>query len=140
MTIQVATDSDKELMDALASSPELPSAGMAPDDDTFEESDDSSYNFRQIMDMVYQDKDLIFTIPSDQEKMFRIGVSIRKAKDTQKLKDANVVGSSEVLSFLSYGVKDDTGDVIEGIKKVRVKLGPKKSINILNIERPDDEL
>lgn len=114
-----------------------------PTDNTVDEDDfkeeDSSYNFRELMDCLYADKDLILTIPADQEQLLRAGLIIRKAKDNAKLKSADVKGDGDVLSFLSYPAKDKTGAERPDIRDVRVKLAPKKSVTVLEMRRPNDE-
>ena len=108
------------------------------EDDFLEE--DTSYNFRQLMDMLTESKDIILTIPSDQEDALRSGLIMRKSKDNKKAVRSGLLPLEEVLSFLSYPAKDKkTGEIILGQTCLRVKLAPKKSINILSIEIPDND-
>jgi hypothetical protein len=110
------------------------------DDDSFkEEGDENTYNFREAMDQVYQLQDCIFTVPADQVDILRAGLITRKSKDNAKAKNAGLVSDNKVLSFLAYPAKDATGKEIPGLMDVRIKLGPKKSITILDIRVPNDE-
>lgn len=109
------------------------------DDDSFKEEGDSIYNFRELMDQVYQNTDVIFTVPADQVDLLRSGLITRKSKDNAKMKNAGLAGDNKVLSFLVYPAKKN-GEVIESVMDVRVKLGPKKSVQIIDIRIPSDEL
>ena len=121
MTIQVATPSEDI------------------DDDTFEEEGDGTeYNMRELMDQVYQLRDLIITVPTDQVTTLKSGLITRKAKDNVKLKKADVSVVTDVLSFLVLPAKKD-GVLLEGYSDVRVKIGPKKSVTVMEIRVPSDE-
>lgn len=110
------------------------------DNDEFQE-EDSSYNFRQLMDSLIIHKELIITVPSDQAQALRDGLIMRKSKDNRRTKSQGLIPADDVLSFTSYTPKDKvTGKNIEGQIAVRVKLGPKKSVNVLSMEVPDNEL
>lgn len=108
------------------------------DDDAFKEENEQ-YNFRELMDQVYQNEDIIFTVPDDQVELLRGGLITRKSKDNAKAKSAGLPSDNKVLSFLSYPAKDKKGKLIPGASDVRVKLGPKKSVVILEIRIPSDE-
>lgn len=108
------------------------------EDDEFLE-EDTAYNFRQLMDMIAESKDVILTIPCDQEEALRSGLITRKSKDNKKAVRAGLLPVEEVLSFVSYPAKNkETGEIIVGQTCLRVKLAAKKSVNILSIEVPDD--
>lgn len=110
---------------------------ITEDSDEFKEEGDN-YNFREIMDNIYVERDLILTIPADQESMLRQGLIIRKAKDNAKVKNAGVLPDGDILSFLSYPAKDKEKNDIPGLVDIRVKLGPKKSVTILEMRKPND--
>lgn len=99
-----------------------------------------SYNFRQLLDNVIEQGDVIFTVPSDQAQMLKTGLTTRKAKDNQKLKAAGIAPGSEVLTFTEYPAKDKVGAVIPGQTCVRVKMGLRRAITILAMELPDNKL
>lgn len=112
------------------------------DEDSFEEEDSglgTEYNMRELMDQVYKLKDCIITVPKDQEKLLRQGLIVRKSRDNGKMKTSGLTGSTDVLSFLSYPAKDADGKDSETIVDVRVKLGPKKSVTVIDIRVPNDE-
>lgn len=109
------------------------------DDDLFqEEGEGISYNMRELMDEVYKNTDIIFTVPSDQTELLKKGLIVRKGKDNAKLSKAGLKPDGLVLSFIVYPHKEN-GKEVEGLSDVRVKLGPKKSVNILKIHIPSDE-
>jgi len=110
------------------------------DEDLFQEEDGegTSYNMRELMDQVYQNNDIIFTVPTDQTELLKKGLIVRKGKDNQKLTKAGLKPDGLVLSFIVYPHKDN-GKEVEGLSDIRVKLGPKKSVNIVKIHIPADE-
>lgn len=125
MTIEVANP-----LDGIVDSP--------LDEDIFTEEGES-YNLRQLIDMIYEQRDLIFTVPTSDVEILKKGLITRKAKDNVKLKDASIARMQEVLSFVVYPKKDEDGQEIPGQSCVRVKLGPKKSVTILKVEKPSDD-
>lgn len=109
------------------------------EDDLFEEeSDGTEYNMRELMDQVYANRDIIITVPTEQVSILKQGLITRKAKDNVKLKGSDITTIKDVLSFLSYPHKKGE-TVVEGYTDVRVKLGPKKSVQVLEIRIPNDE-
>lgn len=111
------------------------------DDDSFiEEGEDVSYSFREIMDMLIEKRDIILTVPADQVPALKKGLYTRKGKDVQKLSRAGIKSGNEVLSFLTYHPKDASGAEIIEQMCVRVRLGSRKSVTIINVEIPDDTL
>jgi hypothetical protein len=117
---------------------ELAPADRDTEDLFKEEGDGTEYNMKELMDQVYELKDVIFTVPADQVDILKKGLITRKGKDNARLKDAGVSVDQSVLSFLVYPHKGNDGKEIEGVSDVRVKLGPKKSVSILAINIPDD--
>lgn len=114
--------------------------GIDPnDDDSFLDGEDElAYNFRELMDLLVDKRDIILTVPTDQVDSLKKGLYARKGKDTYKLNRAGVKAGNDVLQFLTYPAKDKDGKEIFGQTCVRVKLGPRKSVTIINIEVPDD--
>lgn len=102
--------------------------------------ENNAFSFRQLMDAIYEHKDIIVTIPADQEEALRSGLAVRKSKDNAKYKRAGITPSSETLSFLSYPAKDENGKEMEGAVTIRIKLGPRKAINVLALTLPDDSI
>lgn len=106
------------------------------DDDLFQE-EDVTYNFRELMDEVSKLRDCIITVPADQVEDLRLGLITRKAKDNAKLKNSGLLPDNMVLAFLVYPAKKD-GKEIPGLMDVRVKLRPKKGVQVVEIRVPDD--
>lgn len=111
------------------------------EEDSFqEEGEDNSYNFREIMDMLIDKKDLIITVPNDQVEVLKKGLYARKSKDIFKLTRAGVRAPTDILSFSSYAAKDADGKDSTENTCVRVKLGARKGVTVLAIEIPDNEI
>lgn len=112
------------------------------DEDSFtfesDEGEGTEYNMRELMDQIYAERDLILTIPADQVPVLKKGLITRKGKDNVKLKSADIATAQDVLSFLVTPTKKN-GVVQDGLVDVRVKLGPKKSVRVLEIRKPNDE-
>jgi pyruvate dehydrogenase complex dehydrogenase (E1) component len=103
-----------------------------------EEGDGTEYNMRELMDQVYTLRDCIMTVPTEQVAILKSGLIARKAKDNTKLVKNNISTPADVLSFLVTPAKKN-GAELEGYSDVRVKLGPKKSVKVLEIRIPSDE-
>lgn len=109
------------------------------EDDLFTE-EGSLYNMRELLDMVVDNKDVIFTVPTGDVESLKQGLIMRKAKDQNKMKKAGLVLDAGTLSFLVYPSKNEDGTERAGASEVRVKLAPKKSVTILDVRIPSDEL
>ena len=121
--------------------PEIPGLDEEDEGSTIESSDEgTSYNFRELLDSVVQLTEVIFTVPSDQVQALKAGLTTRKSKDNQKLAAAGLRGDNNVLNFLVYESKDKDDKVIPDQMCVRVKLAPRKSIQILSMTVPDYQL
>ena len=101
------------------------------------DDENTSYDFTELYNTVVQNKDIILTIPRDQVELLKKGLSVKKSKENQKLKSAGLVASNEAFSFLTY---DDEETKETENTKVRVKLGPRTTVNVLKIEVPDDNI
>lgn len=110
------------------------------DDDIADVEDEGVYNFRDMYDLVVQHKDVIFTIASADIQILRTGLAVRKNKDNTKLRNAGLAPESSTLSFNVYPTKDKDGKDSTELVDVRVKLGPRKGVKILNVTVPDNEL
>lgn len=115
---------------------------LIPEDFDFDEISDENgeYNFRQLLDNIIDNIDVIFTVPSDQVQLMKTGLTTRKAKDNQKLRASGIQPGAEVLKFVVYPTKDKDGNIIEGQTCVRVSIGQRKSVTILAMELPDNDL
>lgn len=103
--------------------------------------EDNLYNFRQLMDTLVIHKELIITVPTEQVKQLKNGFIMRKSKDNKLLQRKKLIPDDEVLSFATFPKKEEgTLKIVEGQTCVRVKLGPRKSINVLDIKIPDNEI
>lgn len=111
------------------------------DEDIFEEEGDGTeYNFRELMDQIYANPDCIITVPNEQINLLKQGLIVRKSKDNFKTKRSGLVADNRVLSFLAYPAKEKDGTESVDKSDVRVRLGAKKSVNIIEIRIPNDEL
>ena len=109
--------------------------------DAFSGLDDATeYNFRELMDEVGKMNDLIITVPADQVDLLRQGLITQKSKDNAKAKSAGLIPDNMILAFLVYPAKDKDGKERDGIMDVRVKMRPKKSVSVLDMRIPNDEL
>jgi hypothetical protein len=111
-----------------------PSDGLEDVDDQFVEEGDNEYTMRELMDQVYELKDCIITVPSDQVEILKQGLIMRKGKDNAKLKKNDITTTPDVLSFLVTPNKTE-----QGYSDVRVKLAPKKSVTVKDIRVPSDD-
>lgn len=103
--------------------------------------EDNLYVFRNLMDTLVMHKELIITIPSDELDKLRKGLIMRKSKDNSLLKKQKLMPDDEVLSFTTFPKLDEVSkQPVEGQICVRVHLGPRKSVTVLNIQVPDNEL
>lgn len=107
------------------------------DEDLFQE-EGTQYNFRELMDQVQKETDIIFTVPTAEVPELKAGLITLKSKDNAKLKASGLITDNMVLAFLVYPAKDKEGKEIDGVSDVRVKLRPKKGVTILAINVPDD--
>lgn len=102
--------------------------------------EDNSYTFRQIMDTLLMQNELIVTVPTKQVAALKAGLVMRKSKDNRKAVRSGLLPTDRVLSFNDYPALDkETKKPIEGQTCVRVKLIDKKAINIIALEVPDNE-
>lgn len=110
-------------------------ASIENDDD--EES--SAYNFRELLDLLNESKDIILTIPADQLEELKVGLRTRKAKDNYGMKRRGILPPQDALSFVDYPATDDDKNEIEWQRCVRVKLIPRKTVDILKVEIPSSD-
>jgi len=111
----------------------------AIDEDSFtEDEEETSYSYRELMDLLIDKRDIIITIPIGELEALKKGLYTRKGKDVQKLSRAGIKSGNEVLSFLTYHPKDAEGNDNLAELCVRVRLGARKSVTVLKIEVPDD--
>jgi len=122
---------------------EIPDINDPPmeEDTSINDPEDLSYNFRELMDLLIEKRDIIITVPTEQVDVLKKGLYARKGKDTYKLSKAGVKAGTDILSFLTYFPIDSvTKEENKEHTCVRVKLGARKSVTVINIEVPDDEL
>jgi len=120
---------------------EFPMPEMDEGEDNFMEEEETSYNFRELMDLLLEKKDIIITVPTEQVEVLKKGLYARKGRDTYKLSKAGVKAGSEVLSFLTYHPIDPaTKEENKEHTCVRVKLSARKSVKVINLEVPDDSI
>ncbi len=113
-----------------------PTDGLDLDEDIFEE-EESTYNFRELLDEVIRLEDCIITVATEDVDSLKKGLITRKSKDNVKLKNSGLLADDRVLAFLHYPAMKD-GKEIPGQTDVRVKLRAKKGVKIISIAKPDD--
>lgn len=104
-----------------------------------EEEESSAYNFRELLDLLNESKDLILTIPADQLEELKEGLRTRKAKDNYGMKRRGIPPPQDALSFVDYPATDEAKNEIEWQRCVRVKLIPRKTVDILKVEIPSSD-
>lgn len=97
------------------------------------------YSFDEILNFLNDEKELILTIPADQEDDLRSGLQARKSKVNQSLKRKGMEPPKETLTFNSYPAKDSQGKVVDGIICVKVVLKERASVDIIKMEVPDKD-
>jgi hypothetical protein len=113
------------------------------EDDLFEEIiDDEGTHFspRALLDEITRLEDCILVIPEGELERLKKNLTKRKARDNAKMKSAGVPVDTRVLSFIAYPAKDKTDNVREGLLEVRVRLGERRNLTVLEIRKPSDEL
>jgi hypothetical protein len=112
---------------------------MATETVTQEEDESNAYNFRELLDQLNECKDFILTIPFDQLEELKEGLRTRKAKDNYSMRRKGIPPPLDSLSFTDYPSLDDNGINIDWQRCVRVKLVPRKVVDILKMEIPSDD-
>lgn len=100
----------------------------------------SSYTFRQLIDQLYMEQDLILTVPKEQEASLKQGLIIRKSKDNKRSKSLGLLAHEGTLTFKSYPAKDEAGNDSNKLVCVRITLSERKSINVVKMEVPTNDL
>ena len=116
---------------------------FAMDDDIFEEvieDDPTAFSPRALLDEVMKLEDIIVTIPATELNKLKNSLMKRKARDNAKMKSAGVPIDTRVLSFNDYPALDAEGKPREGLLDVRIKIGERKSLTVLEIRKPSDDL
>lgn len=106
-----------------------------PDDPIIFDDDEEVTPFRRILDLVMEQKEVILTIAPEDEAATRRGLTMQKARDVQKQKNANIIPGDEVLSYNSYPNKEDSSKI-----DLHVKLTPRKGVRVFSIKTPDDSI
>jgi len=97
------------------------------------------YSFDEILTVLNIEKELILTIPADQEDELRKGLQARKSKINQGLKNKGMEPPKETLTFNSYPAKDSQNKVVDGIICVKVFLKERASVDIIKMEVPSKD-
>lgn len=107
---------------------------MDPTDLTdFIEDDDGHMSYQRLYEAVQERGELIITVDAANERAVRTGLSMRKARETAKLKNAGIDPGEEVLSFTVTPVKDDPAKI-----NIQITLGARKNIRVYSMKVPDD--
>lgn len=104
-----------------------------------DEEESNAYNFRELLDALNECKDFILTIPFDQLDELKDGLRTRKAKDNYAMKRKGLVPPLDSISFNDYPALDEDKKEIEWQRCVRVRLIPRKVVDILKMEIPNGD-
>lgn len=97
-----------------------------------DDGDDNNFSFRRILDIVTEEKELIVTVREEDVVPMKRNLATLKSRDAAKLKLAGLEPGDEVLSY-------DTLPCTEaGCTRIHIRLGPRKGIKIIKMEKPDD--
>ena len=105
--------------------------------DILDDDEDNAMSFRQIMNMLMAEKEIIITIHRDSIPQVKRNLTSLKSRDASKLKDNGLDPGDEVLS---YGELQPAPDQDKDDVRLHIKLGRRKNVLIKKIERPDNEL
>lgn len=104
------------------------------------EEESANYHFDELLNALYEHKDLILVVPSDQVQELKDGLQARKSKQNYQLRKKGGTPPAEMLVFNVYPTTDKDGNILEGQSSVRVKLRPRKSVEILSMTIPDPSI
>ena len=100
-----------------------------------EDGDDGHMSYRQIMDMLGTQKELILTISKDDIPALKRNLTALKSRDAAKLKNAGLDPADEVLSYTEIAIPGNDKDI-----RFHIRLGARKSILVKKVEAADDTL
>lgn len=108
---------------------------MEPTDLTeFLDEDDGNLSYQALFDLVRTNGGLLIEISAEDEKATRTGISMRKAREAAKLREAGVEPGDEVLSYSSTPVKGKPGVV-----QLLITLAARRNVKVLSMKVPDPE-
>lgn len=105
--------------------------------DILDDDDDNAMSFREIMNMLVKDKEIILTVARDDIPQIKRNLTSLKSRDAAKLKDNGLDPGDEVLS---YNELLPQADQAKDDVRLHIRLGRRKNVLIKKIERPDNEL
>lgn len=98
-----------------------------------EEMDDS-LGYSDLFEQVWQEEELIFTIPEEDHERFKAGMAVAKSRFNSKMEKEGMPPDKRSLSFAVVPCST------EGCISLHVKLVAKGRVRVLNIEKPDNTL
>lgn len=102
-----------------------------------DKDDDNAMSFRQIMNMLVENSEIILTINRDDIPQVKRNLTSLKSRDAMKMKNAGLEISDDVLSYIE--LQAEPGQA-ESDVRLHIKLGPRKNVLVKKIELPDDTL
>lgn len=102
-----------------------------------DKDDDNAMSFRQIMNMLVENSEIIITINRDDIPQVKRNLTSLKSRDAMKMKNAGLEISDDVLSYIELPAKE--GQAKSDVR-MHIKLGPRKNVLVKKIELPDDTL
>lgn len=99
--------------------------------------DDNAMSFRQIMNMLIENGEVILTLAKDDVPQVKRNLTSLKSRDAMKLKNAGLEIGNDVLSYIELLPKSGQADTDV---RLHIRLGPRKNVLVKHIELPDDSL
>ncbi len=109
------------------------------DEETTEE-ETSAMRFDELLNALYEVRELLITVPLDQVDELKEGLRSCKGRHNYAIRRKGGIPPTEMLEFADYPAKNDQGEVLNGQQTVHVKLKPRKAVEIYSIKVPDSSL
>lgn len=111
---------------------------MAQQDIIIEEEAEE-LSLQSIFDQLSTTKELILTIPADEEQPLRKGLAMVKSKFNTKLRDSGIQPDKEALHFqVTPHLRE--GKKVEGVIDIQVRLAPRNGITVISMKVPDPNI
>lgn len=99
-----------------------------------EELDPEGMTYRQILRMLEDQKELIFTVAEEDVEDLKRGITRLRSRDNSKLKAAGLAVSEETVTYTELPCTQT------GCKRIQIRIGARKSVRVAKIEIPDDTI
>ena len=95
---------------------------------------DDTLGYAELFEQIWQEEELIFTIPAEDWEKFKAGIAVAKSRFNAKMVKEGMPPDKRSLAF------DLVQCTVEGCVALHVKLVSKGKIRVLAIEKPDNSL